>query len=272
MPASTAQDPRNPPRSSSAGFTLLEVLIVVAVIGMLAALAVPSLMSVIRRSRIEGAAQTLTRHILEARAEAIYRGSPVIVHPDLRLDDDGNERHYLVAWVDVDDDGKFGGNIEVDGTYTADNTKPDRTVDYPLYEWELPWTAADKTFRNVYFWGAADADPTVAPAMSNAIDSLTEKEDSDSAMVEADGYGDFERAVVFLNNGSVVQAGGIRIGMGPFGGGNQKVNFLELRIGPQATGRVELRKFIPTSPTAGSYQPKGSASGQNGYAYDWEWY
>lgn len=269
MPASTAQAPRNPPRSASAGFTLLEVLIVVAVIGILAALAVPSLMSVIRRSRIEGAAQTLTRHILEARAEAIYRGSPVIVHPDLRLDDNGNDRHYLVAWVDVDDDGKFGGNIEVDGTYTANSLLPYRTVDYPLYEWELPWTAADKTFRNVYFWGAADASPTAA-LPNDAVDALTMKDDS-TAMLAAEGYGDFERAVVFLSNGSVVQAGGIRIAMGPFGGGTQEVNFLELRIAPQSTGRVELRKYIPT---AGSYQPKGSAddSSQNGYAYDWEWY
>jgi Tfp pilus assembly protein FimT len=248
----------------------LEILIVIAVLGLLAAVAIPELLTVVRRSKVEGAAHNITRLIMEARAEAVYRGSPVIVHPDARLDAGGNEVHYLVAWVDVDQNGQFDGVIAADGTYQADATQPERSVDYPLFDWQLPNRGPLRTQSNVYFWAATDADPTVR---IDTVDGLTTKPDgvSNPSMVEAEGYGDWEAAVVFLDNGSVAEEGGIRFGMGPFGGSDTEVNFLELRIAPRASGRVELRKFIP-SPVA-SYQPKGADDDpQNGMRYEWEWY
>ena len=264
-------DPRRTMKASKRrGFTLLELLIVVAVVGLLAALTIPELMTVIRRSKVEGAAYSITRLMMDARAEAIYRGAPVIVHPDARLDANGNEVHLLVAWVDVDQDGVFDGVIATDGTYQADTTQPARSVDYPLFEWQLPYRGPNRTQSSVYFWGAGDADPTLR---TDTVDGLTTKPDgvTNDLMLEADGYGDWEAAVVFLENGSVAEEGGLRFGMGPFGGSDTEVNFLEIRIAPRASGRIELRKFIP-SPVA-SYQPKGADDDpQNGIRYEWEWY
>ena len=243
-----------------------------SLLAIVAALAVPALLSVIRRAKIEGAALTMTRLMLEARAEAIYRGAPVIVHPDWRPDGGGGELHYLVAWVDVDEDGQFDGTIDADGNYKADPLEPFRSVDYPLYEWQLPYRSPTRTESNVYFWAAADADPTVR---TDTVEDLTTKPEgvANDVMLEAEGYGDWEAAVVFLENGSVAQEGAIRFAMGPWGGSDTEVNFLELRIAPRASGRVELRKFIPAP--YGTYEPKGyddDASDQNGYRYEWEWY
>lgn len=252
------------------GLTLLEVLIILGVAGLLATLALPELMSVIRRSRVEGAAQTLTRRLLEARAEAIYRGSPVIVHADIRADPDGNPQHFLVAWVDVDENGKFDGTIDVDGIYAADPGEPFRSVDYPLFDYMLPWRGPTRTNSNVYFWGAPDSDPTVE---INTIDGLTTKADGvdEEVMTEDDGYGDFAAAVVFLPNGSVAEEGGIRFAMGPFDGTDTEINYLELRIAPKASGRIELRKYIPDP--FDSYEPKGyDDDAAGGLKYEWEWY
>lgn len=258
------------PRRRTGAFTLLEILVILGVMGLLAALTIPELLSVIRRSKVESAAYTMTRLLLDARAEAIYRGSPVIVHPDARTNASGDEVHFLVAWVDVDEDGEFDGMIAADGTYQANTAEPARTVDYPLYQWRLPFRGADRTHSNVYFWAATDADPTVK---TDTVEGLTTKPDgvTDDTMLEADGYGDWEVGAVFLDNGSVVEEGSIRFGMGPFGGSDTQVNFLELRIAPKASGRIELRKYIPMP--VGAYEPKGADDDpQNGYRYEWEWY
>ena len=259
-----------PRRRALGGFTLLEILVILGVVGILATFTIPELMTVIRRSKVEGAAQTMTRLMLDARAEAIYRGAPVIVHPDVRLDANGNDVHVLVAWVDVDQNGQFDGIIAGDGTYQADTTQPERSVDYPLYEWQLPYRGPEKTQSNVYFWAAADTDPTV---QTNTVYGLTTKPNgvTNTTMVEAEGYGDWESAVVFLDNGSVAEEGSIRFGMGPFGGSDTEVNFLELRVAPRASGRIELRKYIPLP--VGTYEPKGADDDpQDGYRYEWEWY
>lgn len=261
-------------RAGARGFTLLEVMIIVAVVGVVAALAIPEFISVIRRARIEGAAQNMTRVILQARAEATYRGSPVVVHPAKRLDGDGNERHYLAAWVDVNENGKWDGTINADGSYEADPAETYRSVDYPLYEWELPWKGPNDARSNVYFWGADDADPTSEADLTEGLTAWPADIDTSETTTKVDdGYGEWGVALIYNDDGSVTDEGSFRIAMGPWGGGDREVNFLELRIAPKASGRVELRKFIPSP--VGEYKPKGhdfGTSGPTGYRYEWEWY
>src|SRR5262245_49559904 len=71
----------------SAGFTLLEILVVLAILGLVAALSLPTLRRPPDRLRLEAAARTLMRAIRFSRAAAIARNDDVIatLHADRRV-------------------------------------------------------------------------------------------------------------------------------------------------------------------------------------------
>lgn len=61
------------------GFTLIEVLVVIAILGVLTALAGPSFTPTIERWRVRQAAESLSSTIYYARSEAIKRGGRVVI-------------------------------------------------------------------------------------------------------------------------------------------------------------------------------------------------
>ncbi|WP_255987429.1 GspH/FimT family pseudopilin [Chitinolyticbacter albus] len=61
----------------SRGFTLIEILITVALLGIALAIAVPSLTSWILAARTKGVAENLAQDIVMARAEAIRTNKPI---------------------------------------------------------------------------------------------------------------------------------------------------------------------------------------------------
>ncbi len=65
----------------SAGFTLVELITVVAIMGILAALAGPSFTDMIARQRLRTGAFDLVGDLMLARSEAIKRGESVTVTP-----------------------------------------------------------------------------------------------------------------------------------------------------------------------------------------------
>lgn len=66
-------------RQKNAGFTLLEAMIVVAIIGILAAMAVPSFQDMIERNRLQQVVEGLKSDLQFARTEAIKRSQTVLI-------------------------------------------------------------------------------------------------------------------------------------------------------------------------------------------------
>jgi type IV fimbrial biogenesis protein FimT len=57
------------------GFTMIELMVVIAVVAILAVLAVPSLVNTLAKKRLEGAAAELATDIEYARSEAVHRNA-----------------------------------------------------------------------------------------------------------------------------------------------------------------------------------------------------
>lgn len=67
------------PKAHARGFTLIEVMVVVAIVAVLAALAAPSFTPLLERWRVRSAVEGLQSTLYFARSEAIKRGGNVIV-------------------------------------------------------------------------------------------------------------------------------------------------------------------------------------------------
>ena len=100
--------------SCSQGFTLIELLITVAILGIVAAIAAPSMQNFVLNNRIRAQAAALTSSLAFARTEAITRSTRVVTCPlttsvacgcgvDIDIDKEKWESGWQV-FVDTDDD------------------------------------------------------------------------------------------------------------------------------------------------------------------------
>jgi prepilin-type N-terminal cleavage/methylation domain-containing protein len=81
--------PRSPVTRYFSAFTLIEIMIVVAIIGLIAAMGVPSILQMLRKEGMRKAVSDVTELLGEARASAILKDQNTYVafHPaDNRLD------------------------------------------------------------------------------------------------------------------------------------------------------------------------------------------
>jgi prepilin-type N-terminal cleavage/methylation domain-containing protein len=180
------------------GFTLVELVLVMAIVAVLLSLGLPALQNMIHRSKIEGAARTTASMMRNARFEAIKQAVPVIV----RIDTASND---VVAFVDENSD------------FTLDASEQ------RLGQMNLPG-------------GVAFAGPASQPF----VDGL------DSAGTA--GWASF------VTDGSVTSSGAFRLA-------DQRGNFLEVRVEPAATARIQIRKWDGSD---WRYQGEGGSG--------WTWY
>lgn len=68
-------------QSTSRGFTLVEVIITIALVAVLAGIAAPSIGSMVKRSQSKSLAREIASHLRVARNQASSRGEVVIVRP-----------------------------------------------------------------------------------------------------------------------------------------------------------------------------------------------
>jgi len=81
------------PRNRAAGFTLLELMVTLAILAILAGLTAPLFTEFTRNQRIKAATSELTYALTLARGEALKRNADVVMEPD----DDGWEFGWTVS-------------------------------------------------------------------------------------------------------------------------------------------------------------------------------
>lgn len=172
---------RRPHRSS--GLTLVEVLVGLAVIGIMAGIATPAIQNLIHKNKIDGLAREVAVFMRLARLEAIRNSRPVLVVAD-------TDSLEIIVMVDENFDGVLGPEDRMLGRKTL---------------------AAGLSY--------------LEPGGATGVDSV------DGLLIQ----GDLAEAV-FLPDGSAQANGALRIG-------DQRDNYLEVRVEPFTTAQVTIRKW-----------------------------
>lgn len=92
---------RRPILSRQAGFTLIETLIVLAVVGILVLISAPAFMKMLNRFKLSGTTRELASLMQATRLESIKMNAPAQVHYDAAS-------NTFFAFVDLDRDGVLG--------------------------------------------------------------------------------------------------------------------------------------------------------------------
>lgn len=99
------------PRGTQRGFTIVELVITLALFAVLVTVAVPGFRDYILQNRVKTGAQELFTAMLYARSEAIKRNGDVYIYPNGGASDDWQD-----GWVITTDSSKGYGDCQTDQT------------------------------------------------------------------------------------------------------------------------------------------------------------
>jgi hypothetical protein len=208
------------PTSLALGFTVVEAILVVAIVGIASGLVLPALQQTIHSSKLRGIGRSTTAQLRKARFEAIKRGVPCVV----RISPASRE---VIAFADVH--GPALADLP-DGVFNPVAGQPPGATDYELERGPLP---AGVSFKFQLLTDLA------------SVDGFNNTGNPDPPDDQA----------IFQTNGSAMDAGAFRFG-------DERGNYLEVRIDPPSTARVELRKW---SAADGVWRSQG----EGGYTWTW---
>jgi prepilin-type N-terminal cleavage/methylation domain-containing protein len=149
----------------AAGFTLIEVLVVLVVAGIFMAFMTPSLFRFLQRSKIEGITRETGTMLQVARLESLRGRAPVRVVADYDSD-------QVYAFADLNRDGLL-----------------DAGTDRELARYPLP--------KGVSFWGAENTEPEQADAL------VTFDDDTSCSSCPAGGWADFKTDGTAAQTGAI---------------------------------------------------------------------
>lgn len=133
------------------GYTLLELLAVIAIIGLLAAVAMPSFMSLRRRAAVRSAAAEIRAVFHQVRSRAIARHG----HAGVKFTRVGPEWEFAI-YDDGDGDGVRSDDIR---------RRVDREVTKPRFLWQQPQLVS----VSLPAFAIVDPDGDVVPPGSSAV-------------------------------------------------------------------------------------------------------
>ena len=99
---------------NNSGFTLIEIMVTIAIVGIFASIALPSFSKLIESNRINTATNELVSNLLLARSEALKRRNTVTICPSSNQTSCNDNTNFSTGWIvflDCDNDIVLGETI-----------------------------------------------------------------------------------------------------------------------------------------------------------------